>query len=172
MTSQFRDTQFGHLMRFLSGDKLFRYPDEVDPLRWKSAVERDTTSASTWLRKQNTGSEKSENLNDAANTSARDFKTQDVDSVEPSINHVVEDGKDAYLVDWYGPDDPEVPNAIESPPETFLTREFRILRIGPAAGSYWSAFRSASLAFQSTLLVPFTCLESKVLWKILGSTRP
>jgi DHA1 family multidrug resistance protein-like MFS transporter len=29
MATQFRDTHFGHLVRFLSGNKLFQYPDEI-----------------------------------------------------------------------------------------------------------------------------------------------
>ncbi|KAF4622684.1 hypothetical protein G7Y89_g14345 [Cudoniella acicularis] len=70
MTTQFRDTKFGHLARFLSRNKLFQYPDEIDPSLWKMPLQQNKASA---------------------------------------ITGVVEDGKDIYLVDWYGPDDPENP---------------------------------------------------------------
>lgn len=31
MATQFRDTQCGHLIRFLTGDKMLQHPDEIDP---------------------------------------------------------------------------------------------------------------------------------------------
>ena len=109
MTTQLRDTQFGHLLRFLSGNKLFRYPDEIDPSLWKKSLQRDTTSPSTPSGEQ-------------TNASAQDFNKQDGDLQDRSGNHVVEDGKDTYLVDWYGPDDPEVSAPIGSMRQVFLTQ--------------------------------------------------
>jgi DHA1 family multidrug resistance protein-like MFS transporter len=122
MTTQFRDTQFGHLVRFLSGNKLFRYPDENDPSLWKRSLQRDTTSASTQSGEQSNSLEKSKDPNDSINASATDFDTQGVDLQGLSVNHVVEDGKDIYLVDWYGPDDPEVSAPLGSMRQIFLTQ--------------------------------------------------
>ncbi len=109
MTTQLRDTQFGHLLRFLSGNKLFRYPDEIDPSLWKKSLQRDTTSTSTRSGKQ-------------TNASAQDLDTQNGDLQDRSGTHVVEDGKDIYLVDWYGPDDPEVSAPVGSMRQAFLTQ--------------------------------------------------
>jgi len=60
--------------------------------------------------------------NDSTNASAKDFNTQDVNLQDLSVNHVVEDGKDIYLVDWSGPDDPEVSTPLGSMRLTFLTQ--------------------------------------------------
>lgn len=98
MTTQFRDTQFGHLVRFLSGNKLFRYPDEIDPSLWKRSLQQDTSSTSTQSQER-------------PNPSEKDSDTQDGDFRDLNSKHVVEDGKDIHLVDWYGPDDPEVSTA-------------------------------------------------------------
>lgn len=130
MTTQLRDTQFGHLLRSLSGNKLFRYPDEIDPSLWKEFLRRDTTSTPT--REQ-------------TNTSVQDSKTQDGDLQDRNENDIVENGKDIYLVAWYGPDDPEVSATIGSKRMTSTSHtDFRIPRIGPAAGSCWSFFKCAS----------------------------
>ena len=122
MTTQFRDTQFGHLVRFLSGNKLFRYPDEIDPSLWKQSLQRDTNLTSTRSGAQSSGSEQSKDTNDLTNASTKDFDTQNIDSQDLSVNHVVEDGKDIYLVDWYGPDDPEPSAPVRSIRQTFLTQ--------------------------------------------------
>lgn len=128
MTTQFRNTQFGHLVRFLSGNKLFRCPDEIDPSLWKKSLQRDATSISTRSGKQSGGSEKSKDPNDSTHASTKGFDAQDVNLQDQSV------GKDIYLVDWYGPDDPEVSAPIGSMRQIFLT-QFRIPRIGLAAGS-------------------------------------
>ena len=109
MTTQLRETQFGHLVRFLSGHKLFRYPDEIDPSLWKNSLQRDTTSTSTWSGEQ-------------TNASTKECDTQDGGLQDRSGSHVVEDGKDIYLVDWYGPDDPEVSAPMGSMRQAFLTQ--------------------------------------------------
>ena len=98
-TQLFRDTQFCHLVRLLSGNKLFRYPDENDPSLWeKSVFWKDTTSGQTEPGQQSSGVGRSEEL-----------ETWDqIDLRQPSLNHTIEEGKDVYLIDWYGPDDPEV----------------------------------------------------------------
>lgn len=49
--------------------------------------------------------------------------TNDGDALDLRMNNHVEDGKDIYLVDWYGLDDPEVviTTPIPSMGQTFLT---------------------------------------------------
>lgn len=89
MATQIRDTEFGHLIRFVSGNKLFQYPDEIDPSLWKQSTQRNTSSTPTPSGEQ-----------------VKD--TQGVGLQEIGANNVVENDRDIYLVDWYGPDDPEV----------------------------------------------------------------
>lgn len=79
MTTQLRDTQCGHLIRFLSGYKFLHYPDEIDHSLWKQSLQHDTSR-------------------EAPGIDSHDSRTKADDK----------DGKDILLVDWYGPDDPEV----------------------------------------------------------------
>lgn len=90
MALQFHTTIFGQLVRLLSGSKLFRYPDEIDPSIWNKSVQRDASPPSTSPGEQAESSKESD--------------TPDV----ALQNHAVEDGRDTLLVSWYGPDDPEV----------------------------------------------------------------
>jgi len=142
MTSQFRDTQFGQVVRFLSGEKLLRYPDENDPSLWKQSLRRD-----------------------------KPHIKDDVDLQDKNINQALENGNDIYLIDWYGPDDPEV-SAVPSFIDKHVSHESRIHRIGPAAGSCWWAFKSASLTLQYTLAVPFTFQVKQVSWTNFMLARP
>lgn len=89
MATQVRDTTFGHIVRLLSSNKIFQYPDEVDPSLWKKCLQGDTGSAPTPPREQT--------------SEPQGVKLEDLNQ-----GQAVEDGKDIYLVDWYGPDDPEV----------------------------------------------------------------
>jgi DHA1 family multidrug resistance protein-like MFS transporter len=116
MSTQFRDTQSAHLVRFLSRHKFFRYPDEIDPSLWRKS------STPTRLGEQNNRLKNSENPNASANASAKDVDMQDVDLQDPNLNRAVEDGKDIYLVDWYGAHDPEVSAPIRFKRQAFLTR--------------------------------------------------
>ncbi|KAI2626549.1 benomyl/methotrexate resistance protein [Hypoxylon sp. NC1633] len=86
MSTQVRDTEFGHLVRLLSGKKLLRYPDEVDPSLWKKFLQRETGPSG---KQVNEG--------------------QSVGLQELSTDQVLGDSRSVYLVDWYGPDDPENP---------------------------------------------------------------
>lgn len=110
MATQLRETHFGYLARFVSRKKLFAYPDEIDPSLWRKSVERDTQSTPTSLEGHQDGSKEKppDDANDSRpshplNSTPRNMVTQG-----QNINHIVEEGKDVYLVDWYGQDDPEV----------------------------------------------------------------
>ncbi|PTB42498.1 hypothetical protein M441DRAFT_137562 [Trichoderma asperellum CBS 433.97] len=90
MSFQFHTTTFGQLVRLLSGNRVLRYPDEIDPVLWKRFLRQDTL--------------------EHTNVSGR----------EPSKDEVAEDGipqntvlrdddQEILLVEWYGQDDPENP---------------------------------------------------------------
>jgi DHA1 family multidrug resistance protein-like MFS transporter len=108
MTTQFRDTQFGHLVRFLSHNKLFQYPDELDTTLWQRALQRNIDPTSSPLDDQDVSSEKRNDPNDIAPGLALRSDTQDVDLQDQRVSRTIENGKDTFLIDWYGPDDPEV----------------------------------------------------------------
>ncbi|KAI1808758.1 benomyl/methotrexate resistance protein [Daldinia bambusicola] len=90
MVPQIRDTPFGHLVRFLSRDKLFLFPDEADPSIWKKPLPGDTGTPLKSLTEQAT-------------------ITQGVVAQDSNADQTVVDDRNFYVVDWYGPDDPENP---------------------------------------------------------------
>lgn len=108
MITQLRDTQFGHLIRYLSGNKLFRYPDEVDTLLLKRYIHRDATSAPTWPEERKSGLDSSGNRSDANGVSTNGYGRHDVGFQDFATNPVTENGEDTLVVNWYGADDPEV----------------------------------------------------------------
>ena len=135
--TQFRDTQYGHVIRLLSNKNLLRYPDEIDPSLWKKSLHQDTALTRPRL-------EKPLDPNDPANNSPRDDDTQEDSSQVPNTSQDVKEGKEIFLVDWCGPDDPEVTAPHELLTTSYPLTSPRILRTGPAAGSCLSASKSAS----------------------------
>ena len=92
MAFQLHSTIFGQLVRLLSGKRLFRYPDEIDPSLWKKTVQRDTPEQTN----MSTGKSNKEAPN--ANSQNRMVQCDGEHNGVPGI----------LLVGWYGPDDPEV----------------------------------------------------------------
>jgi len=86
-------TMFGQLMRLVSGNRLFKYPDEIDPTLWKQAVQPNDSDKSDKSEKSHEPPALSnkEELHSHASPSEQDGGTQEF-----------------MLVGWYGPDDPEV----------------------------------------------------------------
>lgn len=96
MAFQFHTTTFGQLIRLLSGNKVLQYPDEIDPLLWKRFLGQD---ASNHMSGSNNGPSKEETTEDGA-----------------PENIVLHDGEqEILLVEWYGPDDPEVSHFPPAP---------------------------------------------------------
>lgn len=98
MATQFRDTTFGHIVRFASNNRLLKYPDEIDPTLWKKSLQGQDASSSETAN----GS----SVEKASNSRGDALDGTNLGSSDPA--HIPEGGRDIYLVDWYGPDDPEV----------------------------------------------------------------
>lgn len=96
MAFQFHTTTFGQLLRLLSGNKAFQYPDEIDPMLWKRFLRQDASEHMN-------GSDQSPN------------KTETTEEGAPD-NIIFHDGEqEILLVEWYGPDDPEVSHSTPNP---------------------------------------------------------
>ncbi|KAH8165466.1 hypothetical protein CIB48_g2795 [Xylaria polymorpha] len=80
-----RNTTFGELARLLSGKKIFPYPDEVDSSLLKKGTRRDDSE-------QSNGSVTKSEKEDEQDTTTHNGSDEEI-----------------FLVDWYGPDDPENP---------------------------------------------------------------
>jgi len=107
MSIQIRETQFGLLVRYLSSNKILQYSDEIDPSIWKSFLQRNKTSTSRSVGRH-MSAEKLQDPNDSLKLSTQKLDTPHPGSLHSNENVVLENDKDVYIVDWYGPDDPEV----------------------------------------------------------------
>lgn len=102
MSDLIRDSFFGHFLRLVSNRRVLHYPEELDPSIWQRYINE----------------KKSANMAMYGQTEAPDGDSKDTprDSNSPSPYNEngdnrrvdAEKGRDVYLVDWYGPDDPEV----------------------------------------------------------------
>jgi MFS transporter, DHA1 family, multidrug resistance protein len=91
MATQFRTTPCGMLLRLLSGHKLLRYPDEIDP-----------TLANQFAYRH-----------EEPNPRKADSEMHQIGPADMSENQTPEKKKTnvdsaVNVVDWYGPADPEV----------------------------------------------------------------
>ena len=110
MTSQIRDTEFGHLVRLVTENRFLQYDDEVDLAKCQAAL------------------------------AARAKHTESTDRSKPAEDQqgTLEKGEPTLLVDWYGADDPEVCRSIPTIPEDKGRQTDvvdRIPKTGPPTGN-------------------------------------
>ncbi|KAF2261028.1 MFS general substrate transporter [Lojkania enalia] len=92
MAFQFQSTVFGQLVRALTRNKHFRYPDEIDPSLCEKSIVRIKAHRSPLTSGQ------------AGSTT----EINDIKAIELQ-NSKVEEGESIRIVRWYGPDDLENP---------------------------------------------------------------
>lgn len=135
MTTLLRETQFGHLMRFVTRRKVLRFPDEDDPSLWRTSLRQGPASAPTGSARKEETLTQSKGNPLAPNAVLEHSEAQYPKPNDLNTQHVVEGGNDAHIIDWYGPDDPEV---ILSTPRKYTIPEAQIAhrtpRTGPANG--------------------------------------
>lgn len=106
MADLLRDTGFGQIARLLSGNKLFPFPDEVNPSLWKNFASRATSSS---LPPQSSHSEKGESeKSHDVESAAQQQPTPDENHSHPLADTGNGEDQDVFLVNWYDADDPEV----------------------------------------------------------------
>jgi MFS transporter, DHA1 family, multidrug resistance protein len=128
MTELIRDTAFGQLVRLVSRNRYFQFPEERNPSLWKKYVnvEKSANAARYGQLEEpenevEEDSEKYKRENDGMRHQHQQDATRSTRSNERSpssqstaVNSIAgvrvdpEKGKDVHVVDWYGPDDPEV----------------------------------------------------------------
>jgi len=112
MAARLRDTQFGQLVRWLTSERLMRYPDEDNPSSWRKALTRGHAAA------QGLGTLEDDEVkvldtdygtHDApsAMTKAEAQKQADPAASGTGTEDAEKDDGEAHLVDWYDPADPE-----------------------------------------------------------------
>jgi len=117
MSELFRDTLFGHVLRYLSHQRLFPHEEDKDPSVWQKYVHQEKTAR--MATHGHTG-EVDEEKETESNGEAGDANTASSESADTggsqsgTQNEVTgvrvdpEKGKDVNIVDWFGPEDPEV----------------------------------------------------------------
>lgn len=100
MASAFRDTIFVYILRSAFGSRVFPHPDEkVLPTIWQEKLAsqtspRDSVDQST--------------LNDVAKPDVSSIHSDTTAIADAPRKSDPENGKDTFLVEWYGPTDPDV----------------------------------------------------------------
>lgn len=88
MQFHIQSTVFGQFVRLTSRNKVFRYPDEIDPSLWEKAVRQDTQSPQP-------------------EQALRPVYDRTEEEKQKSTG-VADGASDILVVGWYGPADPEV----------------------------------------------------------------
>lgn len=119
-----RDSAFGHLVRKLTKNRYFQYPEERDlSVATKSynvektkiickygqttVPEDDKSTHSSDFEKEEKDTEKPQNQRAlGSDTTLNNHASSKKNVVDAPVDH--ERGRDVTIVDWEGPDDPEV----------------------------------------------------------------
>ena len=148
-----RDSAFGQVVRLLTKNRVFQYPEEKDPSLWKRYLDREQTrNMAIYGHPILTPEEQKEKdsqaqtpaepasdvhtpLDESVDTLAKE-KTQPIEgghimhSTLTNQRVDTEHGRDASMVSWYGDDDPEVgipfPNTSTSasPASSSMSRSY------------------------------------------------
>jgi DHA1 family multidrug resistance protein-like MFS transporter len=124
MADLIRDSAFGHCVRLVTGRKYLQYPEEKDPEYWKKYVNHEKSGYAAY----HGSTEPPENahevpeLTQAHGMRSREETGDDSDRSERTLGEGVneasgvrvdpEKGRDYHVVDWYGPEDPQVRLAL------------------------------------------------------------
>ncbi|KAH3980167.1 hypothetical protein HBI70_010540 [Parastagonospora nodorum] len=139
-----RDSPFGHIVRFVTRNKVFQYPEERDPEVWKKYVHQEKSGYMAHHGTTDPPEEESEELQNAQGVRAREHNSSDSASrtqVGDGFNEASgvkvdpEKGRDRHVVDWYGPDDPQNPRNWSRAKRFFVTFEICFLTFSVYIGS-------------------------------------
>lgn len=128
MSELIRDTAFGHIVRFVFGSKYLKYAEEKDPSLWKQFINKeqsgfaahhgnteredcDPEKMDTVDNRDPPSNEKDRENSDTSSGHDIPDKPEDVPKGYNQASGVKidpEKGRDLNIVDWNGPDDPEV----------------------------------------------------------------
>ncbi|EXJ94135.1 hypothetical protein A1O1_02528 [Capronia coronata CBS 617.96] len=152
MAELFRDTVVGQMLRLITGRRILQYPEERDASIVQKYLNSDN-SANTAIH-GTTNPPPTEEKEESAARPQTDGAEQTPSGRPPSRSssttledgsHPVnivggqktdpEKGRDADMVDWYGPDDPENPRNWSTPKKFWVTFEICLLTFSVYVGS-------------------------------------
>ncbi|KAK4547242.1 hypothetical protein LTR36_000897 [Oleoguttula mirabilis] len=161
MAELFRDTAFGHVVRFLTGKKYLQYQEEADPSIWTRYIDEkksgylahhgDTNPPEDGTEMSGIGGvrtrddqftlQRPANRTSMARSGSDSSSRTRVGSNNANINEASgikvdpEKGRDLHIVSWYGPNDPENPQNWSSAKKVFVTFEICLLTTSVYIGS-------------------------------------
>lgn len=108
-----RDSFFGHLCRLFTGGRVFRYPEEKDPSYWLRYINEDKSRhMAQHGRPTAPGADDDDSSSDEEKKTV--VKETSDGGIFESYTYAAPDielgprGREEKIVDWDGPDDPEV----------------------------------------------------------------
>lgn len=124
MSELIRDTVLGHFLRLVTGKKVLLYPEEKDPEIWKKYVSKEKSANMATHGQPQPPQEDEKKDGDKEDGSgprsrgpSRTGSSRSSSTIKDDSGQVneasgrpidQEKGQDSFVVDWYGPDDPEV----------------------------------------------------------------
>ena len=119
MAELIRDSAFGHCVRLITGRKYLQYPEEKDPEYWKRYISHEKSGYAAY----HGSTEPPENTGEVDElTRAHGIRSREAGNESDGSDRTLGDGvneasgvrvdpekgRDYHVVDWYGPDDPQV----------------------------------------------------------------
>lgn len=162
MSDLIRDSAFGQIVRALSGNKVFLYPEEKDPEVWtryldkKKSANLARTGTAEPEKQQEKDSEKDDGRPDNSRQPSSGASSEThVDDENAKVNQTSgakvdpEKGRDVDLVTWYGEDDGENPMNWSTPKKFFVTFQICLLTLSIYIGSsiYTAGIESVMATF-------------------------
>ncbi|KAJ4987933.1 multidrug resistance protein [Stagonosporopsis vannaccii] len=136
-----RDSPFGHIVRLVTRNRYFQYPEEKDPNLWKKYVNQEKSGYVAHHGNTSPPEEESEELRQARGVRDREGSESSRTEVGDDYNHASgvridqEKGKDQHVIDWFGPDDPQNPRNWSRGKRFFVTFEICFLTFSVYIGS-------------------------------------
>ncbi|KAF2622136.1 multidrug resistance protein-like protein [Macroventuria anomochaeta] len=136
-----RDSPFGHIVRLVTRNKYFQYPEEKDPNLWKKYVNQEKSGYVAHHGNTSPPEEEVEELRQARGVRDREGSESSRTEIGEEYNYASgvkidqEKGKDQHVIDWFGPDDPQNPRNWSRAKRFFVTFEICFLTFSVYIGS-------------------------------------
>ncbi|KAI0270545.1 MFS transporter [Gloeopeniophorella convolvens] len=134
MASIFQDTLFAYILRFVFGSKVLPYQDEKElPVVWHDKVTPQVSPRHSIHASNDVATPDGASVRSAATAVAS--PTKEMEGSRTPIKPDPEKGPDTFLVDWYGPTDPDNPLNWSTPRKTWVMFQTCLLTFAVYLGS-------------------------------------
>ncbi|KAF2832809.1 MFS general substrate transporter [Ophiobolus disseminans] len=132
-----RDSPFGHIVRLVTRQKYFQYPEEQDHELWKRYVHEEKSGHMAHHGTTDAPEQQPNELDRAQRNSETSSRTHvgEEHNEASGVRVDPEKGKDKHVIDWYGPEDPQNPRNWSRAKKVFVTFEICFLTFSVYIGS-------------------------------------